>query len=274
MNRPVALITGASRTVGIGHSTAVSLAQAGWDIALTYWRPYDESMPWGSQPQEVDQLCAQLQEQRARVIALEADLADTETPAQLFDSIEAELGPVTGLIMSHCYSVDSDILTTSLESFEQHFAVNARATWLLIREFGRRFSRSFVSPEKSHTTSQTAEMGQNFSGVLNNRGRIIAITSDHTVGNLPYGASKGAMDRIVLAAAHEFSELDVTANVINPGATDTGWMTPDQLVENAQHVPLGRVGLPQDCANLVRFLCSDEGGWINGQLLKSNGGIA
>ena len=104
-------------------------------------------------------------------------------------------------------------------------------------------------------------------------GRIIAITSDHTAGNLPYGASKGAMDRILLAAASEFRSLGVTANVINPGATDTGWMTKELMADVRRTTLLGRVGIPQDCANLVRFLCSKEGGWINAQLLYSNGGI-
>lgn len=250
MPKPIALITGASRSIGIGNSIATTLAQAGWDIAITYWLPYDESMPWGCQPEEVDHLCTALKAQGANVVAVEADLAVPGVPTQIFDQIEVDLGPVTGLIMSHCHSVDSDILTTSIEAFDLHFAVNTRATWLLIKEFGKRFIGA------------------------KGDGRIIAITSDHTVGNLPYGASKGAMDRIVLAAAHEFSALGITANVINPGATDTGWMTDKQLTEFGRQVPLGRVGLPQDCANLVRFLCSNEGGWINGQLLKSNGGIA
>ena len=81
------------------------------------------------------------------------------------------------------------------------------------------------------------------------------------------------MDRIVLAAAQEFNALGITANVINPGATDTGWMTDEQLEAARRGNPLGRVGMPQDCANLVEFLCSSEGGWINAQLLHSNGGI-
>ena len=130
-----------------------------------------------------------------------------------------------------------------------HFAVNARASWLLVREFGRRFRAP------------------------NNRGRIIALTSDHVAGNLPYGASKSALDRIVLAAAEEFRDLGITANVINPGPTDTGWMTDQQIAEFTRQTPGGRPGLPDDCANLVRFLCSEEGGWINGQLLHSNGGL-
>ncbi|MFC5183475.1 SDR family oxidoreductase [Actinomadura harenae] len=82
------------------------------------------------------------------------------------------------------------------------------------------------------------------------------------------------MDRITLAAARELAHLGVTSNAINPGPTDTGWMTEAQKTDLAGSTPLGRLGMPQDCANLVTFLCSSEGGWINGQLLQSNGGLA
>ena len=248
-HRPVALVTGASRSVGIGAAIALALAQSGWDVAITFWRPYDSSMPWGSDSEEVQSLCASLESRGARATAIEADLSQTGSAEYIFDAVERDLGPVTSLVMAHCYSVDSDILTTSVESFDRHFAINARATWLLVRELGRRF-------RGEHGT-----------------GRIIALTSDHTAGNLPYGASKGALDRIVLAAASEFRALGVTANVINPGATDTGWMSQELMADVRRWTLLGRVGMPQDCANLVRFLCSPEGGWINGQLLYSNGGI-
>jgi NAD(P)-dependent dehydrogenase (short-subunit alcohol dehydrogenase family) len=106
------------------------------------------------------------------------------------------------------------------------------------------------------------------------RRRIIALTSDHYVGHVPYGASKGALDRITLAAAHEFAYLGVRANVVNPGAVDTGWMSGEQRVSGASQTPLRRNGSPDDTADFVRFLCSAEGGWINSQLLKSNGGYS
>mgnify|MGYP000113341630 CR=1 FL=1 len=247
--RPIALVTGASRTIGIGASVASALAQSGWDVAITFWRPYDASMPWKSDPEEVQTIRAAIERCGARATAIEADLSSTDSAAHIFDVIERDLGAVTALVMSHCHSVDSDILTTSIESFDLHFAINARATWLLVREFGRRF--------------------RNEPGT----GRIISITSDHTAGNLPYGASKGAMDRIVLAAAVEFRARGITANVINPGATDTGWMSEELMAEVRRSTLLGRVGMPQDCANLVAFLCSVEGGWINAQLLYSNGGL-
>jgi 3-oxoacyl-[acyl-carrier protein] reductase len=247
--RPIALVTGASRKIGIGTAIASTLAASGWDIAMTYWQPYDASMPWGSDPKEAQALRSTLEGWGGRATAMEIDLSLADSASRIFDQVERDLGPITALVMAHCYSVDSDILSTSLESFDRHFAINARATWLLVQAFGKRFR------------------------VESGTGRIIAITSDHTAGNLPYGASKGAMDRIVLAAAQEFRALGVTANVINPGATDTGWMSDEFKTEIQNLTLLGRVGRPQDCANLVKFLCSKEGGWINGQLLYSNGGL-
>jgi len=117
------------------------------------------------------------------------------------------------------------------------------------------------------------EYARRFSGTFGT-GRIISLTSDHTVGNLPYGASKGALDRITLAAAHELAHLGVTANVINPGPVDTGWMTDEIRASGIRQTPLGRLGTPRDTGHLVDFLCSAQGGWINGQLLMSNGGYA
>ena len=180
-SRPLALITGASRRIGIGATIALELARNGWDVATTYWQPYDASMPWGANREDIDWLQNGCGELGARALAVEADLSQIETPATLFDKVEQSLGPVTTLILNHCQSVDSDIMSTSIESFDLHFAINTRANWLLIREFGKRFR------------------------VPAGSGRIIAITSDHTAWNLPYGASKGAMDRIVLAAARELA---------------------------------------------------------------------
>ncbi len=231
---PIALVTGVGRSIGIGAAIASSLADDGWRVVTTGWRAYDERMPWGADSEVIS--------------GVEADLADPGVPAQLLADINSNVGMVSALVCCHCESVDSSILTTSVESFDRHVAVNARATWLLVKAFAEQF---------------TGPVGT---------GRIVAITSDHTAFNLPYGASKGAMDRIVLAAAVELASLGVTANVVNPGANDTGWMDDDTraavLAGNLQD----RIGLPSDCANLVRFLCSSDGQWINGQLLHSDGG--
>jgi 3-oxoacyl-[acyl-carrier protein] reductase len=148
--------------------------------------------------------------------------------------------------------VNSSVLDTTIESWDRHFAVNARAVWLLIKAFAEHLP-----------AGATTEV----------RGRIVALTSDHTAHNLPYGASKGALDRIVVAAAVELAGRGIRANVINPGPIDTGWMTGQIRQAGIGQTPAGRLGTPSDTADLVRFLMSDAGGWINGQILYSNGGF-
>jgi len=249
-SRPVAVMTGVGRTRGIGAGIARALAAAGWDIAFTYYALYDARMSWSAEPGAADTITADLRERGARTVAVEADLADPASAATVFDQTTSALGPVQALVMAHCESVATGLLDTTVESFDRHFAVNARAVWLLIREFARRADGE------------------------DPRRRIIAITGDHTVGHVPYGASKAALDRITLAAAHELAHLGVRANVVNPGAVDTGWMSEEIRAAGGRQALLGRNGTPQDTGDLVAFLCSDNGAWITGQLLKSNGGYS
>jgi 3-oxoacyl-[acyl-carrier protein] reductase len=207
-------------------------------------------MPWGERPGSVAAIETSLRDRGATVFSIEADISNASTPHDLFDATESALGPVTALVLSHAEDVESGILDTTLENFDLHFAINTRASWLLIREFANRF---------------TGERGT---------GRIVALTSDHTTNNLPYGASKGALDRIVIAAAKELGPTGSTANLINPGPIDTGWMSPEQATQLAAITPAGRLGTPSDTAALVSFLLSGDGGWITGQLLHSDGGLS
>ena len=248
--RRTALVTGVGRRAGIGAAIARRLLRDGFDVASCAWSAYDDRTAWGADTATGEELAGAARQVGGRTLAVESDLADPSAIPALYDLVNSELGPVTVLVMAHCESVDSTILTTSLESFDRHFQVNARASWLLIREFARRF------------------------GAEGAVGRIVALTSDALAGNVPYGASKGALDRIVLAAAREFADLGVTANVVNPGPTDTGWISDTLRHQLLGDTPGHRLGTPEDAANLVSFLCSSEGGWVNGQLLVSDGGLS
>jgi 3-oxoacyl-[acyl-carrier protein] reductase len=126
--------------------------------------------------------------------------------------------------------------------------VNTRASWQLVRAFAQ----------------QATDDG----------GAIVALTSDHTAFNLPYGASKGALDRIVIAAARELGPLGISANVLNPGPVDTGWMDDETREGLARHQPGGSLGTPADVAGTVAFLLSPAGRWVSGQLIKADGGFS
>ncbi|MCT9821390.1 SDR family oxidoreductase [Microbacterium sp. W1N] len=176
------------------------------------------------------------------------DLSAADAAAELIARVNAERGTLSGLVLSHAHDIESGILDTTAESFDAHVAVNARASLLLIAAFAR----------------QVSESG----------GAIVAFTSDHTTGNLPYGASKGALDRIVISAARELGPRGISANAVNPGPIDTGWMTDELRAQMPADHPLGRMGTPKDIAAITSFLLSDEGRWISGQLLHTDGGYS
>ncbi len=176
------------------------------------------------------------------------DLATTDGPDALVDAVRRDRGPISALILSHAHDELSGILDTTAESFDRHVAVNARASLLLIAAFAR----------------QVPEDG----------GAVVALTSDATTGNLPYGASKGALDRIVISAARELGHLGISANAVNPGPVDTGWMNDETRETLAQDQPLGRLGSPADIADVVAFLVSQPGRWVSGQLLHVDGGFS
>lgn len=176
------------------------------------------------------------------------DLATSQGPEQLITEVSRHHGPLSALVLSHAHDVESAVLDTSADSFDRHVAINARASLLLIAAFARQ--------------------------VPADGGAVVALTSDHTTGNLPYGASKGALDRIVISAARELGPLGISANVLNPGPVDTGWMDEDLRRSLTVHQPLGRLGTPTDIAGIVSFLLSPEGRWMSGQLLHADGGFS
>lgn len=243
-----ACITGVGRKNGIARATALRLANDGWDIAFNYWSPYENRMSLGGTATDPAEIAEELRATGRRVLPIEADLEDPLGPPLVIQRATAELGPVSALVLAHSESVDSGILNTTVESFDRHFAVNTRAAWLLIRAFAEQ-----VPPDG---------------------GSIVALTSDHVVDNMPYGASKGALDRIVIAAARELGGLSISSNALNPGPVDTGWMNDEIRESGIARQPTGRLGTPDDIAGVVSFLTSPEGRWVSGQLIKADGGFS
>lgn len=244
-----ALITGASRLNGIGAAVARAFATAGADVAFTHWTTYDASV-YGSSDSEPDQLAAQLRELGARVHAIEADLSDPASPESIFDAIEDHLGPVSILVNNAAVSLHDDALTITGEGLDRHYAVNVRGTALLTAEFARRFS---------------GDTG----------GRVINMTSGQGVSPMPnelsYATTKGAIEALTTSSASTLARHGITINAVDPGGTDTGWMTDDLKAAITAEMALGRVGMPEDAARLILFLASDAGRWITGQVLHSRG---
>jgi 3-oxoacyl-[acyl-carrier protein] reductase len=243
--RPAALVTGAGRLDSIGAGIVQRLAEVGWDLALSYWRPPDALSSEAGDPEALADLA---RGKGATVVLLPGDLTDVAEPERLVGAAVEALGRLSGLVLSHAESRDSAILDTTVESFDRHMIINARASWQLIAAFAR----------------QAGDQG----------GAIVALTSDDTAWNLPYGTSKGALDRIVIAAARELGDRGIRANVVNPGPVDTGWMNDEIRASVLRRQPTGRLGTPTDVAKLIAFLLSEDGAWTTGQLIHTDGGFS
>lgn len=249
MSEKLAIITGVGRKKGIGFAIAQELMNDGYDLVISYWSAYDERLGLDRSPTDFDDLKTIGEQLGRSVHCVEVDLADPHSATELVDRAFSD-GEVRALVMSHCESVDSGVLTTSLEAWDQHFAVNARAPWLLIKRY--------------------AELSNHDPECIKS---VIALTSDHTAHNLPYGASKGALDRLVIASGVELGSRGFRCNVLNPGPVNTGWMTGELEQQLTAMTPAGRLGTTDDVAHLVSFLCSEKGSWVHGQLLHTNGGF-
>lgn len=248
----IAIVTGASRAAGIGAAVCKELASLGADICFTHWAHYDEQMPWGSNNEEQEQLCEDIRAMGVRCEHIRLDLSLPESFVSLFNFVEQKLGEPSILVNNACYSVNDNLHTITSESLDAHYAINVRAVTMLSVEFARRFTQA--------------------SG-----GRIINMTSGQSlgpmVGETSYATTKGAIDAFTRTFAAEVGAKGITVNAINPGPTDTGWMTPELRQQLAKQFVAGRIGVPRDAARLVTFLATDDGEWITGQVLHSTGGF-
>jgi 3-oxoacyl-[acyl-carrier protein] reductase len=248
----VALVTGASRRRGIGAAICRALAGEGADVFFTHWVTFDRTQPVGEEPEFPSELREELRGTGVRAESMEIDLSLPDAPEKLLDAVVERLGPPSILVNNAAYSARDGFERLDAGTLDAHYAVNLRATALLCAGFARRYEGG--------------------SG-----GRIVNLTSGQSLGPMPeelaYAATKGAIEALTITLAAEVGHKGITVNAVNPGPTDTGWMTEELKGELATRFSLGRTGEPEDAARLVAFLASDEARWITGQILHSEGGF-
>jgi 3-oxoacyl-[acyl-carrier protein] reductase len=187
-----------------------------------------------------------------RAEGMELDLSLPDSPAKLLDAVTERLGSPSILVNNAAYSTRDGFENLDAETLDAHYAVNLRATALLSVGFARCF---------------TGGPG----------GRIINLTSGQSLGpmleELAYAATKGAIEAFTVTLAAEVGHKGITVNAVNPGPTDTGWMTEELERELEPKFSLGGIGEPEDAARLVAFLAGDEARWITGQIIHSEGGF-
>jgi 3-oxoacyl-[acyl-carrier protein] reductase len=276
----VVLITGANH--GIGAATARAFGVLGAKVFLTAYRsqvPYtvkdlEEARRSGTggallytamQQQPVDLVVEAIRAQGGMAAALEADLSELANLPMLFDRCEAAFGPVDILVNNHTHCVletfdparvtreaEFPISMISAEVIDDHFSINTRAYALLMAEYTRRFLQRGAR-----------------------EGRVINISTDAAhahEANVSYAASKHAIESYSRSAALELGKYGITVNVVAPGPIQTGYLTPGQVAHIGASTPLGRVGKPEDVADVIVFLASRQAHWLTGQLLYAGGG--
>ncbi|WP_341911272.1 SDR family oxidoreductase [Ferrovibrio terrae] len=242
-SQKVAIVTGGSR--GIGAAISQALAASGHAVVINY----------ASRKVEAETLVLQIADAGGRAIAVQGDVADAVAMTALFDAAEQAFGGVDVLV-ANAGVLDArlpKIADTAEADFDRIFAINVKGVFNLMQLAARR---------------------------LRNGGRIVALSSSVLAMNLPgygvYAASKAAVETLSRFLAHELRGRQITVNTVAPGPVATelffAGKSAERVAQLAKIPPLERLGQTDDIAHVVAFLASPAGGWINGQLLRANGG--
>jgi 3-oxoacyl-[acyl-carrier protein] reductase len=239
----VALVTGASR--GIGAAVAKRLAADGYAVAVNY----------AGNEAAAHATVAGIEAAGGRAIAVRADVADADQVRRMFATIEATLGRVDVLVNNAGVLPYVTIAETSDDVFARTMAINVTGTFNTMREAATR---------------------------MNDGGRIVNFSTSVLHMAPPtygvYAATKGAVEALTRVFAKELRGRAITCNAVAPGPVATELFLngkSDALVEQiAKSAPLERLGQPDDIAGVVAFLAGPDGGWVNGQVLRANGGMA
>ena len=242
-NSQVAIVTGASR--GIGAAITRRLAADGFAVAVNY----------ASSSQEADAIVALLQAQGAKAIAVKADVSKADDVRRMYEITERELGKVDVLVNNAGILKTVALAETSDALYDQTFDINVRGAFNTLREAAKR---------------------------LNDGGRIINLSSTTLALNMPgyavYNATKAAIESFTKVFAKELRGRNITVNAVAPGPIATSLFldgkTEEQIQTFAKMPPLQRLGQPDDIASVVAFLAGPDSGWVNGQILRANGGMA
>lgn len=244
------LVTGASRRRGIGAAICRGFAGQGCDIFFTAYKPFDHAVYGDPQadPDGPAPLAEELRAQGVGAAFMEIDLGHPEAPGAVLEAARAELGSPSVLVNNAAHSARDGYENLTAQGLDRHYAVNLRAVAMLSVGFARAYDRP-------------------------HGGRIVNLTSGQDLtplsGELAYAASKGAVSAFTRSLAKELAREGFTVNAVDPGPTDTGWMTEEVKATLSVQSGFGRPGAPEDAARLVVFLASDAAGWITGQVIHS-----